>query len=52
MNEKEKKQINDALELMNSICYSHRFDDGGLCNATCPLWWICTEYVFDMRKLD
>ena len=30
MDEEQKKQINKAIELMNSICYRHRIDDGGL----------------------
>ena len=50
MDEKEKKQINDAIGLMKSICSKH--DDEGCCNSGCPLWWICAEYVYDMKKLD
>ena len=47
MDEKEKKQINDAIELMKSFC-SREY-----CNIeNCPLWWICGEYVYDMKKLD
>lgn len=47
MDEEKKKQINNAIELMKSICDST--DD---CNVKCQLWRICREYIFNMRKLD
>ena len=49
MDEKQKKQINEAIELMKSVCSKH--DDEGCCYSGCPLWWICGEYVCDMKKL-
>lgn len=50
MDAKKKKQINDAIKLMKSICY--KYDVDGCCNADCPLWWNCGTFVYDMRQID
>ena len=47
MDEKQKKQINEAIELMKSIC-----DNTKNCGVTCPLWRVCCECVFKMGKFD
>ena len=47
MDEKQKKQINDAIELMQSIC-----DNTKNCDVTCALWRVCGECVFKMGKFD
>lgn len=46
MNDNQKKQINDAIELMKSIC-----DSTKNCDVTCPLWPICCEWIFKWNRL-
>ena len=46
MDDDKKKQINDAIELMKSLC------NGKDCYVDkCPLWFICGEFIRDMGKL-
>ena len=47
MNDNQKKQINDAIELMKSIC-----DNTKSCDIMCPLWPICCEHIFRWNRLS